>query len=252
MGSSLVLIGLALFMVVFVTLFPVLRDPVGAYDHWFPVEEPADALDAPIQVDRIEPAAAFSWEAVAVESIDPPIYRVRFVDTSRPGEADIVARSWGFGDARGGDGETVVHDYAVFGAYVVTLTIEDALGHSDTVAGEVVVPGVDATAGAAGQINQFANLDVDIGASLEEAVGSVGDDINATLDGAVGSIGRSARGAVVVFLFALAAFAITIVAWRVAKVGVMVLTSEGAGRGGGDHTPPADDQTGRERQLELV
>ena len=87
LGSGLVLIGLALFMIVFVTLFPILRDPVTAYDRWFPVDDES----APILVTapdddvvRAEPLARFRWEAIVVESVTPPVYRVRLESTSIP------------------------------------------------------------------------------------------------------------------------------------------------------------------------
>lgn len=40
MGSGLVLAGLALFMVVFFMLLPILTNPVAAYDRWFPPRTP--------------------------------------------------------------------------------------------------------------------------------------------------------------------------------------------------------------------
>jgi hypothetical protein len=43
LGSGLVLTGFALFVVLFVTLLPILRDPVGAHGRWIPDEEPAAA-----------------------------------------------------------------------------------------------------------------------------------------------------------------------------------------------------------------
>ena len=254
LGSGLVLIGLALFMIVFVTLFPILRDPVTAYDRGFPTTDG----DAPIvitvaddDVVRAEPLARFRWEAIVVESVTPPVYRVRLESTSIPGEAELIAWRWDFGDGTSSGGETVVHDYVQYGSYIVTLTVEDAAGATDTLAGEVAVPGVDVTSGTSGQVDEL--LDVDIESSLSDAVGDVGDEISATIDGALGSIGRTARGAVVVFLFALAALATTIVAWRIARVGVMVLTGNPARpRQDRQPPPPADEESQGERALELV
>jgi len=203
-------------------------------------------------VVRAEPLARFRWEAIVVESVTPPVYRVRLESTSIPGQAELVAWQWDFGDGTSSGGETVVHDYVQYGSYIVTLTIEDAAGATNTLAGEVAVPGIDGTSGTSGQVDEL--LDVDIESSLSDAVGSVGDEISATIDGALGSIGRTARGAVVVFLFALAAFATTIVAWRIARVGVMVLTGNPTPpRQDRQPPPPADEESrGGERQLELV
>ncbi|MDJ0962292.1 MAG: PKD domain-containing protein [Acidimicrobiia bacterium] len=254
LGSGLVLIGLALFMIVFVTLFPILRDPVTAYDRWFPAVEDRPTVvvaAADDDVVRAEPLARFRWEAIVVESVNPAVYRLRLESTSIPGQADLVAWRWDFGDGTSSGGETVVHDYVQYGSYIVTLTVEDADGATNTLAGEVAIPGVDETTGTTGQVDELLNLDIE--SSLSDAVGSVGDEISATIDGALGSIGRTARGAVVVFLFALAAFATTIVAWRIARVGVMVLTGNPARpRQDRQPPPPADEEPRGERQLELV
>jgi len=179
MGSGLVLAGLALFMVVFFTLFPILTNPVGAYDNWFPVEEPAAAAPVTVAPPAENPTARFTWEAVAVETVEPPVYRLRVQSTSIAGGSAIDVWQWDFSD------------------------------------------------------------------------GSVGAEIKSTIDTAVGSIGASARGGVVVFLFALAALATTIVAWRVARIGVVILN-------GTTHPhpkppePPRYDDYERARQLEVV
>lgn len=249
MGSGLVLAGLALFMVVFFTLFPILTNPVNAYDNWFPVEETATE-PVVAAVDQADPIARFSWEAIVVEALEPPVYRVRLQSTSLDGAAAIEAWQWDFGDSSGDRGDRVVHDYGVFGAYVVTLTVVDTDGRSDTVSGEIAVPGVASTAGGVGVVNEFIDLN-DIDTSIQNAVGSVGAEIRSSIDGAVGSIGASARGAVVVFLFIMAAIATTIVAWRVARIGVMILN------GVPDQSPrpppsPDYDDFDRQRQLEVV
>jgi PKD domain len=253
LGSALVLIGLALFMIVFYTLFPILRDPVSAYDRWFPQTDNRSPAVMTVDDDdvRAEPVARFRWEAIVVESVNPPIYRIRLESTSIPGRADLAAWRWEFGDGTSSDGETVIHDYVRYGSYVVTLTVEDADGATNTLAGEVAVPGVSEASGTVGQVDEILNVDIE--SSLSDAVGSVGDEISATIDGALGSIGSTARGAVVVFLFALAAFATTIVAWRIARVGVMVLTGNTAQppRDRQPH-PTADEEPHGEPQLELV
>lgn len=254
LGSALVLIGLALFMIVFYTLFPILRDPVTTYNRWFPTADTPDTVVLTATDDdavRVQPLAGFRWEAIVVESADPPVYRIRLESTSASGQTDLVAWRWDFGDGTSTSGETVVHDYARHGTYIVTLTVEDVDGGTDSLAGEVAIPGIAAASGTAGQIDELINFDIE--SSLSDAVGSAGDEISATIDGALGSIGRTARGAVVVFLFALAAFATTIVAWRIARVGVMVLTGNGASpRQDRQSHPPADEHPQGEPQLELV
>jgi hypothetical protein len=252
LGSALVLVGLALFIVVFVTLFPILTDPVNAYERWFPSEPDDEVVAAAVeQPIRSGPVARFTWEAVAVESTDPPVYRIRAESTAVPGDDEIVGWSWDLGDGSRDRGTSVVHDYDTYGAYVVTLTVEDAAARADSVSGQVIVPGIDTTAGTIGRVDGFLALDIET--SLEDAVGDVGDEINATIDSAFGSIGTTIRGAVVVFLFALAAFATTIVAWRVARIGVMVLTQNpSTRRRDREPPPPGDAAERRERQLELV
>lgn len=254
LGSTLVLIGLALFLIVFYTLFPILRDPVAAYERWFPSTDnqgPTVVAAVDDNVARAEPLARFRWEAIVVESVDPAVYRIRLESTSIPGQADLVAWRWDFGDGTSSGGESVVHDYVRYGSYIVTLTVEDADGATDTLAGEVAVPGASETTGNSGQMDEFLNVDIE--SSISDAVGNVGEEISATIDGALGSIGRNARGAVVVFLFALAAFATTIVAWRIARVGVMVLTrNPGRPRQERQEPPPADEHPSGRRQLELV
>ena len=142
-----------------------------------------------------------------------------------------------------------MHDYVEYGAYVVTLTVFDNSGRADTVNGEITVPGVATAAGGVGQFDEFSSLDID--ASIQDAVGSVGAEIKSTIDTAVGSIGASARGALVVFLFALAALATTVVAWRVARIGVMILNGPRQKPLASPRPPSYDDDESR-RQLEVV
>jgi len=109
----------------------------------------------------------------------------------------------------------------------------------DAVAGQVVVPSTGPAAGSIGRIDELTSIGTDglggfgddVTSSLEAAVGSVGDDLNSTLDNALGSIGTAVRGGVVVALFGLAALAATIVGWRTAKIGVLLLTGAEDRRG---------------------
>ncbi|MEM8486197.1 MAG: PKD domain-containing protein [Bacteroidota bacterium] len=51
--------------------------------------------------------------------------------TSSSTDAAIVSYDWDFGDGMSGSGDMPSHTYSAPGLYVVTLTIEDALGNSD-------------------------------------------------------------------------------------------------------------------------
>ena len=245
-GSIMVLVGLGFFVVVFVTVFPVLTDPGGAYDRWFPdesdpTEEPA-VVAAPADSTASTargPVAGFRWESVSTTTADGALSRVRLRAEESPGDAEVVQWNWEFGDGSAGTGASVVHDYAGGDNYTVRLTIRDSNGDVDAVAGQVVVPSTGPAAGSIGRIDELTSIGTDglggfgddVTSSLEAAVGSVGDDLNSTLDNALGSIGTAVRGGVVVALFGLAALAATIVGWRTAKIGVLLLTGAEDRRG---------------------
>lgn len=125
--------------------------------------------------------------------------------------------------------------------------------------GTVTVPETDTTFGSAGRIDEILGFDSglenfgdgitdSLNDSLESAVGDVGDDINDTIDSALGSIGTTVRGGVVVALFALAALSATVVAWRVAKIGVMLLVGDPEMRS--PRRPRATE--GRDDEVEVV
>jgi len=237
-GSAMVLVGLGFFVVVFAALFPVLTNPAGAYDRWFPPE--ADLTTNPSTESPLAtnppvagPRAAFRWEAIGVERADPPLYRVRLISEAVAGDADIVAWRWDLGDGSSLSGETVTHDYSAVGSYTIELEVQDADGHINSLRGTVAASDGNPLFGASGSIEDaldfdgsFDSLGDGISNSLEGAVGDVGDDINATIDSALGSIGSTVRGGVVVALFTLASLAATIVAWRTAKIGVMLLVRD--------------------------
>lgn len=242
-GSVMVLVGLGFFVIVFVALFPVLTNPGGAYERWFPeqtasaaeagiaeVQEPATPTVAPI----VGPNARFSWEAIGTGLAGPTALRVRVVSTATPGDAEITSVAWDLGDGTTALGDSVTHDYEALGSYTVVLRVRDANGRSDSIRGTVAVTGDTTGFGGAEQVledvlgfdDDLDQLGDGITDSLEDAVGDVGDDINATIDSALGSIGSTVRGSVVVALFALASLAATIVAWRTARIGVMLLVGD--------------------------
>ena len=241
-GSVMVLVGLGFFVVVFVTVFPVLTNPAGAYDRWFPAEEAADTVVIVEPRDELDagPRASFRWESVSVPAGGASLDRVRVNAETPAASTEIVDWLWEFGDGSTGRGASVVHDYEASGNYTVRLQVTDLDGAVDSVSGQVVVPGTGSAAGSVARIDELtalgsgANIDgigEDLTSSLEDAVGSVGEDLNSTLDSALGSIGSAARGGVVVALFGLAALAATVVGWRTARIGVMLLTGS-TGRSG--------------------
>lgn len=144
MGSLLVAVGLVLFLVVFLTMLPILTDPTGAYERWFP----AAVID-------------LTPDTTTTTTVTPPSET-----TTVPGMADP----------------------------------SDVLDELD--------------------------LQLDLESALEDAVGNVGSDITATIDSALTGISATFRGGVAVALFAMAALAVTLVAWRISRIGVMLLTHD--------------------------
>lgn len=264
LGSAMVLIGLVFFLIVFVALFPVLTNPAGAYDRWFPseVEDQIAPVEQPEATLVLRgPTAQFRWEAVTVEQIDPPIYRLRLTSESTAGDSELVSIRWTLGDGSTALGESVTHDYSALGSYTIGLRVEDATGRFGSVRGTVTVAENPSLFGSAGRVEDtlafdgnFDSFGDGISDSLEGAVGDVGDDITETLDSALGSIGTTVRGSVVVVLFALAALAATIVAWRTARIGVMLLSGDfdvRSRRTNSTETEDDEDLPGR-RGLEAV
>ncbi|MGI9606376.1 MAG: PKD domain-containing protein [Acidimicrobiales bacterium] len=236
-GGAMVVVGLVFFVIIFIVLFPVLTNPAGAYDRWFPndgEETVASGSEAPV-VERIVagPTAQFRWEVVDVDGIEPAPNRVRLTSEAVAGDAAITAVRWGLGNGATATGPSIEYDYPAPGSYSIALLVEDANGRIDEVRGVVAVDELRAVLGSSGRVDatssgEFSldNLGDGISDSLEGAVGDVGDDITNTIDSAFGSIGSTFRGAVVVVLFTLSALAATMVAWRTARIGVMLMSGE--------------------------
>ncbi len=242
LGGVLVFIGLVLFIVVFLAVFPVLTDPVGTYDDWFPETDEPAAQDVPEEETAEEPTAAFRFTAEAVideppeeggeagegEGGDegegegqgePPMatYQVRFEDRSEPGDAAITSWTWDLGDGSEARGRVVEHSYEGPGEYVVRLDIEDDSGVRAKVEGDVEVP---EEGRAFGRADSADDLDLSgIESALEDAVGT----LETSADDALDEIGLAARRVVIVVLFALAAIATTVIAWRVTRSGITLL-----------------------------
>ncbi len=145
MGSILVVVGLVLFLVVFLTMLPILTDPAGAYERWFPAA-----------IIELTPDTTTTTTSAAPT---PDV-------TTAPGLADP------------------------------------------------------------GDVLDELDLQLDLETALEDAVGNVGSDITATIDSALTGISATFRGGIAVGLFAMAALAVTLVAWRISRIGVMLLTHD--------------------------
>ncbi len=112
----------------------------------------------------------------------------------------------------------MTHRYDQPGVYEVRLDIEDENGETATAEGEVEVP--DGAGRAFGRIDSGDDIDLSgIEAAVEDAVETLG----ASAEDAIDSAGDATRNAAVVTLFALAAIATTVVAWRVTRSGIMLL-----------------------------
>jgi len=224
LGVLLVIVGLLMFVVVFVAAFPVLSDPVGAYDEWFPETEEPRVTDTTIAEAPEGPTAIFRYVAEAT-MIEPPegsqeepmfTYGVTFEDRSEPGDAEIVAWVWDFGDGAEANRQFTSHSYEGPGAYEVRLDIEDENGETAKVEGEIDMPEEGLNSGRI----ESDSLDLSgIESAVEDAVLALEDSVEDTL----GTVRDTSRNMGVVALFALAAIATTIVAWRVTKSGVMLL-----------------------------
>ena len=233
-GGLLVGIGLVLFLVVFLAVYPVLRDPVGSYDEWFPNEEKASVSVAPLVEEEDtanEPIAAFRFvaESIRVEAqvdegeeaaeFEEPqfLYKVSFEDHSEPGDGDIVSRVWDLGDGSERRGAFIQHTYDGPGVYSVLLTIEDESGFVSEIEGDVEVPEEGRSFG---RVESEEDLDLSgIESAVEDAVVTLEESVADTLD----SVGSATRSVVVVVIFALAAITATVVAWRVTRSGILLI-----------------------------
>lgn len=224
LGVFLVVVGLLMFVAIFFVAFPVLSNPVAAYDEWFPqddspVESVVEEVAAPAG-----PVAAFRFEADSVffepeegsEEEPQATYTVRFDDRSEAGDAEIVAWAWEFGDGAESSRPNAVHEYEGPGAYEVRLEVEDLNGETSTVVGEIEVPEEGINSG------RIEGEGIDLGA-IEAAVEDAMVALEGSVDDTLGTIRDTSRNMGVVTLFALAAIATTVVAWRLTRAGVMLL-----------------------------
>ncbi|MDX2343064.1 MAG: PKD domain-containing protein [Acidimicrobiia bacterium] len=233
-GGLLVVIGLVMFILVFLVVYPVLSDPVGRYDKWFPEDEEASATVVSVdeETDTANgPTAAFRFVAEPIRDEDlanegeegaefeepQSSYQVSFEDRSEPGDTDIASWAWDLGDGSEKRGAFVEHTYEGPGVYSVLLSIEDESGGVDKVEGDIEIPEEGRSFG---RVESEEDLDLSgIESAVEDAVVTLEESVDETLD----SVGSAARSAVIVVLFALAAITATVVAWRVTRSGIMLL-----------------------------
>lgn len=224
-GMVLVLGGLVVFLVVFFSLFPVLRDPVGIHDHWFPPEEE----QPPTETDPAAPRAGFSW-VVEAQIAEPepepqpepgpepepepiegeerqPVFLARFEDLSETGDAPIIRWRWELGDGTVATGPDAEHEYAEPGEYRVRLEVEDENGQTDRISDRIAVPEEGREEGQLEPEEELLDL----------------SGVESSVEDLVATVTRSTQTFVVIGLFGLAAVLLTLLGWRVARVGVMLL-----------------------------
>lgn len=227
LGGLLVFIGLVMFLAVFLVAFPALSDPVGTYDEWFPEsDEPMEQAQPEVEEDSPDgPTAAFRFvaESTFMEpeegSEEEPMatYVVAFEDRSELGDAEIESWMWDLGDGAEASRRLFEHRYEGPGTYPVRLEIEDSNGETSDVEGEVEVP---EEGGSSGRFEAEESLDLSgIESAVEDAVGT----LETSVEDVLGSAETAARNTAIILLFALAAIATTVVAWRVTRSGIMLL-----------------------------
>lgn len=237
LGGVLVSVGAVMFLVVFFIALPVLTDPVGTYDEWFPEgdEEPVAAEPVDEEPEFEAPRARFGVvaEARAVEpestAEDVEVeegeetaveYVAMFDDRSEAPDGQIVEWSWDLGDGATENRQFFEHRYDSPGTYPVRLEITDERGQTSVAEGEVEVPEEGRIAG---EIESGEEFDLSgIEAAVEDAVAT----LEVSIDDTLASVASAARSAAVVVLFALAAIATTVVAWRITRSGIMLLSPQ--------------------------
>ena len=237
LGGLLVFVGVVMFLVVFFATFPVLSDPVGTYDEWFPESdtEPVVAEPDEEEPEFEAPRAEFSFVAETIviepeqsaegeeveEGQEPTFeYMVSFEDRSDAPDGEIVKRVWELGDGTQAERPFFEHMYDGPGIYPVRLEIEDEHGQTSVAEGEIEVPEEGRVAG---RIESGDEINLSgIEAAVEDAVATLEVSAEEALD----SVGSAARSTAIVVLFALAAIATTVVAWRITRAGIMLLSPD--------------------------
>lgn len=141
-GTGLIVVGVVLLGVVFVSAFAIASDPGGYYDDWVPSEGPEG------------PEASFDWASSDLAA--------EFVDTSSIGDADLERWVWDFGDGAESSDPNPLHRFAEDGEFEVTLDVVDENGVASQAQATV---GVEVGAANSGQgapgLSDLANSVVD-------------------------------------------------------------------------------------------
>lgn len=146
--------------------------------------------------DPALPQAAFTW------SPSEPLTNevVQLTDQSVAGDAPITGWAWDFGDGATDSSQHPTHQYADHGAFTVTLTVTDELGHSDsvqhdlTVANRPPLAAIDcsATTAAVGQVVTFTDCSTDADGLVAACHWDFGDGV--TAEGSVVTHAFAAEG----------------------------------------------------------
>jgi hypothetical protein len=126
-GSTLITLGVALFAVVALLAFFMIRDPGGYYDNWVPDDETEG------------PEASYDWTSTGLE--------VTFTDTSETGDAPIDRWQWDFGDGDVSSEPNPTHRFTEAREWNVTLDVVDDNGLSSKAEGAVEIEATENHAG---------------------------------------------------------------------------------------------------------
>jgi PKD repeat protein len=101
-----------------------------------------DMDNVTVHVEDLSPTAGFNWSPEPQDEGSP----VQFSDSSTSYPDAILSWSWTFGDGGTDSGKTPFHTFGDNGNYVVTLTVVDDDGSSDSVSHGVTISNVAPTA----------------------------------------------------------------------------------------------------------
>ncbi len=100
-----------------------------------------DTISKVVDVANAPPTADFTWNP----SQPTDTTAVGFTDQSRDADDDIVSWTWDLGDGNLSTAQDPSHRYGDDGVYNVSLTVEDSVGHNDTLTRTLVVDNVPPT-----------------------------------------------------------------------------------------------------------
>ena len=138
--------------------------------------QPTDGAVLTVTPANVAPTAAFTITDPGV-----PLQRDFDASTSSDGDGTVTSFDWDFGDGNTGSGVTTSHTYASPGTYLVTLTVTDDDGATDTTTDSTIttVPATVEATGSAGAnqnsdhiLDQLANGDQDLSTFWQNNNGS--------------------------------------------------------------------------------